>query len=132
MNVVLLVGNLTRDPEMRYTPGGKAVTEFTVAVNEGFGEKRTVTFIRCQAWEKLAEFIAERARKGTKVAVDGRITIDRFKDKMTQQNREMMRINCRGVDLLSRTEPTGEPRQPTPVQSDGEEIDEEDLRDLPF
>lgn len=51
-NVVILTGNLTRDPEMRYTPSGHAVTDFTIAVNDGFGDKQDTDFIECTVWEE--------------------------------------------------------------------------------
>lgn len=135
MNVVLLVGNLTRDPEMRYTPGGKAVTEFTVAVNEGFGEKRTTEYIRCEAWERLAESVAERARKGSKVAVEGRIKVNSWKDEKTNAKRETVRINCRSVSVVGAPEnivPELAFTPPRPSSSRPAPQDDDDLDDLPF
>lgn len=118
-NVAVIVGNLTRDPEMRYTAQGKAVTEFTVAVNEGFGDKKSVVFIRCQAWDKLAETIADMARKGTRVVVEGRISIDQWNDKQNNK-REVMRIIARNCSIMS-----GTPRK----EKSPEEVD---LSDMPF
>ncbi len=78
---IILVGNLGRDPEMRYTPSGQAVTNFSVAVSENFtsstGEKvdRTVWF-RISAWGKQAENCNQYLKKGRKVLVEGRLTSD--------------------------------------------------------
>jgi single-strand DNA-binding protein len=82
-NKALVIGNLTRDPEMRYTPGGVAVTRFTVAVNRTFkkasGETQNeADFIRVVAWRKLAEICGEFLKKGTPVYVEGRLQIDNY------------------------------------------------------
>jgi single-strand DNA-binding protein len=80
-HTTILVGNLGRDPEMRYTPSGQAVTSFSVAVSEQFtsanGEKvkRTIWF-RVSAWGKQAEICNQYLKKGSKVLVEGRISAD--------------------------------------------------------
>jgi single-strand DNA-binding protein len=78
LNKCLIIGNLGRDPEMRYTPSGQAVTQFTVAVNRYYkdqqGERQEETeWFRVVAWGQQAEFAAEYLRKGNKVFVEGRI-----------------------------------------------------------
>jgi single-strand DNA-binding protein len=77
MNKVILMGRLTKEPELRYTSGSNtAVCSFTLAVNKRFqkqGEERKADFINCQAWEKTAEFIAKYFQKGSQIAVVGRI-----------------------------------------------------------
>ena len=78
LNKVMLIGNLTRDPELRYIPSGQAVTTFTIAVNRTFnskaGEKKEeVAFIRIVAWARLAEICNEYLKKGRPVFVEGRI-----------------------------------------------------------
>ena len=80
-HTLILVGNLGRDPEMRYTPGGQAVTNFSVGCNRTFnnsaGEKVTeTTWFRISAWGKLAETCNNYLRKGSKVLVEGRLTPD--------------------------------------------------------
>jgi single-strand DNA-binding protein len=78
---IIITGNLGRDPEMRYTPSGQAVTSFSVAVNESFtnnnGEKvkRTIWF-RISAWGKQAEICNQYLKKGSQVLVDGRMNAD--------------------------------------------------------
>jgi single-strand DNA-binding protein len=80
-HTTIIVGNLGRDPEMRYTPSGQAVTSFSVAVNDDYtnnnGEriKRTIWF-RVSAWGKQAETCNQYLKKGSKVLVEGRITAD--------------------------------------------------------
>lgn len=78
-NRVMLIGRLTRDPELRYTAGGLAVTTFSLAVDRRFknqqtGERQT-DFFRCKAWRQKAEFVANYLSKGRLVAVDGSIEI---------------------------------------------------------
>jgi single-strand DNA-binding protein len=78
MNKVFLMGNLTRDPELRYVPSGSAVANFTVAVNrsykDGTGEKKEeVSFIRVVVWGKMAEVCGEYLSKGRPVLVEGRL-----------------------------------------------------------
>lgn len=77
MNKVILMGRLTKEPEIRYTSGNNtAVCSFTLAVNKRFqkqGEERKADFINCQAWDKTAEFIGKYFQKGSQVAVIGRI-----------------------------------------------------------
>lgn len=78
LNKVTLIGNLTRDPELRYTPNGTAVASFTVATNREWtvesGEKREeAEFTRCVAWNKLAELCSQLLSKGRKVFVEGRL-----------------------------------------------------------
>jgi single-strand DNA-binding protein len=80
-HTIILVGNLGRDPEMRYTPSGQAVTNFSVAVNDNYtnssGEKvdRTI-WVRVSTWGKQAENCNQYLKKGSKVLVEGRLTVD--------------------------------------------------------
>ncbi|HEY9570282.1 MAG TPA: single-stranded DNA-binding protein [Metalysinibacillus sp.] len=84
INNVVLVGRLTKDPELRYTQTGIAVARFTVAVNRAFsnqqGEKEA-DFISCVAWRKQAENLANFMRKGSQVGVEGRIQTGSYDDK---------------------------------------------------
>ena len=82
----IIVGNLTRDPELRSTPNGASVCSFSVAVNRTFrdsnGEqKEDVSFIDCSAWGKLGEMISQYAKKGTGVLVSGRLSQRSWEDK---------------------------------------------------
>ena len=77
LNKVILIGRLVRDPELRYTPNGKAVANFTLAVDRGFKDKETgesqADFIRIVTWNKQAELCANNLAKGRLVAVEGSI-----------------------------------------------------------
>ena len=75
MNIAILMGRMTRDPELKYTSGGKAYTSFTLAVQK---TKDDAEFIDCIAWEKTAETIAEYFRKGRKILVQGRLNVSSY------------------------------------------------------
>lgn len=80
MNVVVLIGNLARDPELKYTQNGKAVCNFTLAVNNPYAENKA-DFISVTAWDKQAENIAQYLRKGSKAGVEGRLQVRSYEDK---------------------------------------------------
>lgn len=79
-NRVILVGNLTRDPEIRYTQSGKAVTKFTLAVNNPRNKEET-TFVDIVAWDRLGETCNTYLKKGTNTLVEGRLVIRSYDDK---------------------------------------------------
>ena len=81
MNKVFLTGNLTRDPEVRYTQTGKATARMGIAVNQGYGDKQTTHFFNLQAWEKTAEFCQRYLTKGTRVLVEGRLQTYSYEGK---------------------------------------------------
>lgn len=74
INKTILMGRLTKDVELRHTNSGKAVTSFSVAVDNGYGENKTTDFINCVAWEKTAEFVNKHFGKGKMIALVGRIS----------------------------------------------------------
>ncbi len=77
INKVILIGRLVKDPELRHTPNGTSVTDFTIATNRTYaiaGEKKEeVSFIKCTAWSKAADVIAQYCKKGQRIGVDGRL-----------------------------------------------------------
>ena len=80
MNQCQLMGRLVRDPELKYTPQGTAVTSFTLAVDRRF-QRDAVDFIDCVAWRSTAEFVDKYFRKGKRVALTGSIQVRKWKDK---------------------------------------------------
>ena len=72
MHKITLIGHLGRDPEMRYTPTGQAVTSFSVATSYGQGDKKQTEWFNCSAWEKQAELCNQYLQKGSLVAIEGR------------------------------------------------------------
>ena len=81
MNKVILTGRLTKEPEVRYTPTGKAVASFTLAVDNGFGENKKTDFIPIVVWGNSAEFCGNNLNKGSKVLVDGRLQVRSYDAK---------------------------------------------------
>ena len=85
LNRVILIGRLTRDPELRYTPSGTAVAGFSLANNRSYavtGEKKDqVSYFDCVAWAKLGEIITEYCKKGHRIAVEGRLQQRRWDDQ---------------------------------------------------
>lgn len=107
LNKVMLIGNLTRDPELRYIPSGQAVTTFTVAVNRTYnsqsGEKKEeVSFIRVVAWARLAENCNEYLKKGSSVFVEGRLQ-SRSWDAPDGTKRSTLEVIAQSVQFLSRS-----------------------------
>ncbi|QIK68929.1 single-stranded DNA-binding protein [Erysipelothrix sp. HDW6C] len=80
INRVVLVGRLTRDPELRKTQNGKSVVSFTVAANRRGGQNDQADFISCVAWNQTAEFMAKYLTKGALVSVEGKITSGSYED----------------------------------------------------
>ena len=74
LNKIVTIGNLTRDPEVRYTASGKAVCTFSIAVNDGYGENKKAYFFPVVVWNKSAEACGNSLHKGSKVAVTGKLT----------------------------------------------------------
>ena len=82
MNKVILMGRLTKDPDVRNTPDGKSVARYTLAVDRKFSkEDQKADFIQCVCWEKKAQFADQYLRKGTKVVVSGRIQTGKYTNK---------------------------------------------------
>jgi single-strand DNA-binding protein len=150
-NKVVLLGNLTRDPELRYTPKGSAVARLGLAVNRSYktesGETmEEVTFIDIDAWGKQAELIAQYLRKGNPLFVEGRLKLDQWDDKNSGQKVSKLRVVMEnfqfiggraegGVGAPPAAAPARQPRpQPsstassTPAESDGPPPDD----DVPF
>src|SRR6476620_8969586 len=105
LNRVLLIGNLTRDPELRYTPKGTAVTEIGLAVNRIYsgedGEKKEETiFVDVTLWARQAEIAGQYLKKGRPVFIEGRLQLDTWDDKQTGQKRSRLRVVAENLQLL--------------------------------
>ncbi len=114
LNKAMIIGNLGRDPEMRYTPNGQAVTQFTVAVNRNFkgqdGEWQEETeWFRVVAWGQTGERAAENLRKGGKVYVEGRIQTRQWEDQSGQKRYTTELIADRVTNLERRPREDGDP-----------------------
>ena len=88
MNKILLIGRLTKAPELRYTQSGTAVASFTLAVNRSFANQngeREADFINCIAWQKAAEFVSQYFKKGQQMALEGRLQVRSYDDNNGQR-----------------------------------------------
>ncbi|MBI5773832.1 MAG: single-stranded DNA-binding protein [Verrucomicrobia bacterium] len=109
-NKVILMGNLTRDPELRYTPKGTAIAKIGVAVNRVWttetGEKKEeVTFVDVDVFGRTAENVGQYMRKGRPILIEGRLRLDQWDDKQTGQKRSKLGVVAETVQFLG--SPTG-------------------------
>ena len=95
MNLVVVSGRMARDPELRYTSGGKAYTNFTLAVQK---TKDEAEFIDCVAWEKTAETIAEYFRKGNRILIQGRLSVNSY--EQNGEKRKFTRVLANTFEFI--------------------------------
>lgn len=142
LNRVILIGRLTRDPELRYTPTGTAITQFTLAVDRQFTNQqgeREADFINIVTWRKLAETCANYLRKGRLTAVEGRIQVRHYDNNEGKRVyiTEVVADNVRFLESAKQQQGSEgqsqrqEVSSPDPFADDGKPIDISD-EDLPF
>ena len=111
-NKVILAGNLTRDPELRYTPKGTAIASFGLAINRKWksetGEmKEEVTFVDVEAFARQAEVVAQYMKKGRPFLVEGRLRLDQWEDKNTHQKQSKLKVVLEGFSFIDSKGPDG-------------------------
>src|SRR5689334_2639660 len=121
-NKVILLGNLTRDPEVRYTPKGTAVTELGMAVNRVYtaenGEKREeTTFVDVTLWGRTAEIAGEYLKKGRPVFIEGRLQLDTWDDKQSGQKRSKLKVVGEHIEFLGDRPAQGQGEAPNGARS---------------
>ena len=151
-NRVILVGNLTRDPELRYTPKGLAIAKIGLAINrvwknEAGETKEEVTFVDVDSFGRQAEIIAQYFKRGKPILIEGRLKLDQWDDKQTGQKRSRLGVVLEGFSFVDssnrgdsapgpseapRSRPANSAPQPPPAESpdSGPPAPEED--DVPF
>jgi len=102
MNKVILLGNLTQDPEVRYIPSGHAVATFSIGVNSGFGDNKRTDFISIVVWRKLAEICGNNITKGSRVLVEGSLHIRSY-ETQEKQKRYVTEVVATNVEFLGGT-----------------------------
>ena len=153
MNKVFLIGNLTRDPEMRSTQSGVAVCNFTIAVNRRFRNEQTgqqeTDFLNIIAWRQLAELCSKYLAKGRKVAVTGSIQTRTYEAKdgskrtawdivadevefLTSQNQQSSTQSAPGAYTTAASKDSGTAYAPQPHNDFGGEFTQVDDEELPF
>jgi single-strand DNA-binding protein len=109
-NKVILVGNLTRDPQVKYTTGGTAVTEIGLAVNRRWLDKQSnqwkdeTTFVDITLWGRTAEIAGEYLAKGRQVLIEGRLQLDTWDDRESGQKRSKLRVVGENMTMLGKGE----------------------------
>jgi len=142
LNKVILIGRLTRDPEIRYTPAGTAVASFSLANGKTFmqtGEKKEQTsYFDCIAWSKLGEVINEYCKKGHRIAIEGRLQQSRWDDQ-DGKKRSKVEIVIENFQFLEgkndQKEESSHPEKPAKPDNHGPESFEENPfsdSDIPF
>lgn len=150
-NKVILAGNLTRDPELRYTPKGTAIARLGLALNRSWrtetGEQREeTTFVDVDAFGRQAEVIGQYMRKGRPMLIEGRLKLDQWDDKKTGQKQSKLRVVLESFSFLDsgggRSEPgatadappargstpdTATPAARPPVEEEGPAPDDDDV-----
>lgn len=112
-NKVVLVGNLTRDPELRYTPKGTAIAKIGLAVNrvwtnEAGEKKEEVTFVDVDVFGRTAENVGQYMRKGRPILIEGRLKLDQWDDKQTGQKKSKLGVVAETVQFLGSAQGGGE------------------------
>lgn len=145
-NVVILGGRLTRDPEIRYTPSGAAVTKFGLAIGRKYktesGEEREeVVFVDVTAWNRTAEVIGQYFKKGSPILIEGRLKLDQWEDRQTGEKKSRITVVARSFQFAGGKREEGEgggtssapPRRPatgkpaTAAAEDGPPPEEDDV-----
>ena len=151
-NKIILAGNLTRDPELRYTPSGKAIAKFGLAVsrtwtNEAGEKKEDVLFVDVDAFARQAEVISQYFKKGRPILVEGRLKLDTWDDKQSGQKRSKHGVVLESFSFLDsnradgagapaaeapRSRPAAAPAAPAPAPSSSEDSGPPPEDDVPF
>lgn len=130
MNKVILTGRLTKESEVRYTPNGKAVASFTLAVDNGFGENKKTDFIPIVVWGNSAEFCGNNLNKGSKVLVDGRLQVRSY-DAKDGSKRYVTEVVANYLEALERpktqSSTNGTSNEETTPESFGADVGDEDV-----
>ena len=131
LNKVMIIGNLGRDPEMRYTPSGTPVTSFSVAVSRNWrtpeGENREETeWFNVECWNKLAEIANQYLQKGRQVYIEGRLKTDSWDDKNTGEKRYRTKVVASDMTMLG-----GRGEGGAPVEAAAQESSA-DIDNMPF
>lgn len=134
LNKCDFIGNLTRDPELRYTPNGSAVVDVGIAVNESYKKNdewmETVTYVNLVGWSKLAEKVAAQYKKGDRIYVTSKLKIETWEDKSTQEKRSAPRFTIMDHWPLARDVKVDEVSASTGGYSTSDTSDEDE--DIPF
>lgn len=137
LNKALLIGNLTRDPEVKVTTKGTTVANFTIALNRSWtneaGQKQDeVAFVDCDALGKTGDLVGKFLKKGSQVMIEGRLKLDQWEDKTSGQKRSKLKVFVENVQFLDRKPAEGaappQPSTPPPYTAPAHGLED----DVPF
>lgn len=136
INKVIAIGNLGQDPDTRYLGSGTAVTNFSIAVSEGWTDKQTgekkerTEWITVETWGKTAEICSEYLRKGAQVYIEGKLQTDSWEDKSTGEKKYRTKVRASEVQFLGSRQgnDSGAPRSKHEEPKQQEDFDD----DIPF
>jgi len=136
LNKVILMGNLTQDPEVRYIPSGHAVATFSIGVNSGFGDNKRTDFISIVVWRKLAEICGNNITKGSRVLVEGSLHIRSY-ETQEKQKRYVTEVVATNVEFLGGAKQVAKSSGTAKSEKDhagsmGEEVYPENDEEIPF
>lgn len=118
----MLIGNLTRDPELRVTPKGTSIAQFSLAINRRFkgsdgNDAEEVVYVDCEAWAKTGETIAKYVTKGRPLFVEGRLKLDQWEDKTSKEKRSRMKVVVENFQFLGGQNQSGSNSEGEPQRS---------------
>ena len=137
LNIVHLIGNLTRDPELRVTPAGTAICQFGLAINRKFkdgagAEREEVLFLDCEAWAKAGETIAKYCTKGRPLYVGGRLKLDQWEDKTTHEKKSKIKVVVENFQFLGSLHDAPQQQAAKPAAPAPRESQDFPDEDVPF
>lgn len=130
-NSVILIGNLTRVPEIRYTPNGTAVSDLSIAINEKIKDKENTIFVDVTVWDKQAENCCKYLAKGSGVLIEGRLAVDTWDDKQTGKKRTKLKVVANAVQFIGGKETKKQDEETKEIETEPESENIED-DDIPF
>lgn len=135
MNQITVIGRLTKDAEVRYLPNGKAIGNFTVACNSGYGDKKKTQYFNCVLWGDRAEKSAQYLTKGTALTVFGELDLREY-DKKDGSKGYSLDVNVGNFEFQGKTSNTGTESVPAPPtkqdQTEPMHVDDFDDDSIPF
>lgn len=120
MNVVVITGRIGKDPDLKVTPSGKSVCSFSIAVDEGYGDKKVSNWYQIEVWDKTAEIVNRLSGKGKRITVQGRLATDAWEQNGERKTR--IKIIAEKVDIIDFRE----------VREQADGYSETDSDDIPF
>ena len=122
MNKIFLSGNLTKEPEIRYTQNGNCVARMSIAVNQGYGDKQSTDFFNLIAWEKTAELCGKYLAKGSKILVEGRLKNNNYEKEGVKHY--AVDVIVESVEFMDKK---ADSKKSATSDFDGEPVDDDDV-----